>query len=91
MPLEVSAGATPNPNALKLTLNRIVAERGETYRGDPAAAQAPWAKALLAVPGIVGVFGVNNFISITKDPAARWEVIVPAAEAALRHVFNEGA
>lgn len=86
-PLTIASGGTPNPNALKLTLNRTVAERGESYRGDPSAAGAPWAKVLLAIPGVVGVYGVNNFISVNKEPAASWEAIVPAAEAALKQVF----
>ena len=87
-PLEILVSATPNPHAVKLTLNRVVATQGQTYR-DAATAQAPWAKALLGIPGVVGVFGVNNFISINKQSNASWEQIVPEAEQALRRVFAE--
>lgn len=31
-PLEISVQGTPNPNAAKFTLNRIVAAQGKTYR-----------------------------------------------------------
>lgn len=87
-PLEILVGATPNPNAVKFTLNRTVASQGETYRGDPAAVSAPWAKALLGIPGVVGVFGIGNFISVNKQPDAAWEAIIPQAEEGLRQVYG---
>ena len=85
-PLTIRIDPTPNPNAMKLTLNRPVAVKGETYRD--AATAAPWAKALLGIPGVLGVYGVNTFISVNKTPDADWSVIVPTAEAALRQVFQ---
>ena len=86
-PLTIGVSPTPNPNALKFTLNRAVSDRGLTYR-DAVSAETPWAKALLAIPGIVGVFGIHAFISVNKQPEASWEAIVPQAEAALRRVFQ---
>lgn len=86
--LEIAVSGTPNPHAVKFTLNRTVSAQGKTYRGDPAAAaDAPWAKALLSIPGIVGVYGVNNFISMNKQPEVEWDAILPQAEEALRRVF----
>ena len=87
-PLEILVGGTPNPHAVKVTLNRTVASKGETYRGDPAAVSAPWAKALLGIPGVVEVFGLNNFISVKKTPDADWEAIIPKAEAGLREAYG---
>ncbi len=86
-PLEILVEGTPNPNAVKFTLNRTVATKGETYRGDPTNIPAPWAKALLSIPGVIGVFGINNFISVNKTPETDWDAIVPQAEAALKGVF----
>ena len=86
-PLQISVSPTPNPNALKLTLNRVVSEQGRTFRAG-APAEAPWAQTLLSIAGIVAVYGVNNFISINKQPDASWDAIVPQAEAALRQVFQ---
>lgn len=88
-PLEILVGGTPNPNAVKFTLNRTVTTKGETYRGDPSAIGAPWAKALLSIPGVVGVFGINNFISVNKTPEASWEAIIPKAQEALRQVWGQ--
>ena len=86
-PLQISVSPTPNPNAIKLTLNRVVAMEGRTYRAG-AAADAAWAQALLSIAGIVAVYGVNNFISINKQPDASWDAIVPQAEAALQRAFQ---
>lgn len=86
--LEIVVDATPNPHAMKFTLNRTVAATGETYRGDPASVPVPWAKALLSIPGIVGVYGINRFISVSKQAEAAWDDIIPQAETALRGVFQ---
>jgi len=85
--LQIVVSPTPNPHALKLTLNRTVTAQGKTFRDAAAAASEPWAAALLGIPGIIGVYGVNNFISINKAQEAEWDAIVPQAEAELRNVF----
>ncbi len=87
-PLTIVCTETPNPDALKLTLNRTVAQEGKTYRGDPAAADAPWARALLSIPGVIGVYGVNNFIAVNKSPEADWQEIVAQAEPALKAIYG---
>jgi hypothetical protein len=85
-PLEIVPQATPNPNAAKFTLNRVVATQGTTYR-DAAAADVAWAKRLLGIPGVVQVFAINNFISVHKRPEADWNVIGPQVEQVLRDAF----
>lgn len=87
-PLTITVDPTPNPHAVKFTLNRTVAQKGETYRGDPATVPSPWAKALLQIPGLVGVYGINNFISVNKTPDATWEEILPRAQEALTEIFR---
>ena len=86
-PFIVRVEATPNPHAVKFVLNRSLGAQGRTFRGDPAAADAPWAKALLAIPGVIGLYGINSFISLNKQPDASWDTIVPQAQAALKQVF----
>jgi len=85
--LTIEVSGTPNPHAVKLTLNCLITTRGETYR-EMSTTTAPWAKALLEIPGVVAVYGINNFISINKQPEAAWEAIVPSAQAALKRVFQ---
>ena len=88
VPLEVTVEATPNPNAAKFTLNRVVSAQGKTYR-DAASADAGWAKALLSIPGVIQVFALNNFISVSKAPEADWAIIGPCVEQTLKQVFAE--
>ena len=85
-PLEISAQGTPNPNAVKFTLNRVVATQGTTYR-DGATANAEWANTLLGIDGVTQVFALQHFISITKTPTADWNVLGPQIEQVLRHAF----
>ena len=86
-PLEIVAEGTPNPNAAKFTLNRVVAQQGKTYR-DPAGADVEWARQLLEIGGVQQVFAVNNFISVTKSPATEWQAIAPRIEQVLRQAFQ---
>ena len=85
-PLDISVQGTPNPNAAKFTLNRVIATQGTTYR-DPAAADTEWAKQLLAIPGVTQVFAINNFISVNKTSEADWNTIGPQVERVLHSVF----
>ena len=100
--LEIAVQATPNPNAAKFTLNRVVAAQGTTYRlpaaptgestgtaqaGDAASAEAAWAQQLLGIPGVVQVFAINNFVSVNKAPDAAWDAIVPHVERVLQEAF----
>ncbi|MBI2103955.1 MAG: NifU N-terminal domain-containing protein [Candidatus Omnitrophica bacterium] len=100
--LEISVQGTPNPQAVKFTLNRTIAAQGRTYRlpaappgasagaaqaGDAASADAPWAGALLRIAGVTQVFALHNFISVTKAPEASWDAIVPQVERTLQQAF----
>lgn len=87
-PLEIVVQATPNPNAAKFVLNRTVATQGVTYR-DAAAAEAEWAKQLLGIPGVTQVFALNDFIAVTKQPDADWNVVGPQVERTLREAFGQ--
>lgn len=95
--LTIASHGTPNPNAVKFTLNRTVAAKGTTYRlpaapgaaqaGDAASAEAPWVKQLLALEGVTQVFTLNDFVSVTKSSGTDWNVVGPKIEAILRQAF----
>ena len=85
-PLEISVEGTPNPNAAKFTLNRVVATQGKTYR-DAASTDAEWAKQLLRIAGVTQVFALNNFVSVNKTPETDWNVITPQIEHVLKQAF----
>ncbi len=77
---------TPNPNAMKFdldvklpgTLNLASAE---------AAAGNPFAAAVFEVEGVQSLFGVNNFVTVTRKPGADWDVITAGVQkAAAEHL-----
>jgi hypothetical protein len=35
-------------------------------------------QALTAIPGVASIFGVVDFVTVTREPDADWDVIVPA-------------
>jgi hypothetical protein len=72
---------TPNPNALKFVLDTKL--DGMINVNAPAEADTPFAQAVLAVPGVAGLFGVNDFVTITRQDGAEWEPIVEAVTAAI--------
>ncbi len=83
-PLSVAVRQTPNENALKFVLNRRITEgRSQTFT-DPGAAASPLAKDLLGIAGVRQVFFLNDFITITRDEGADWQIIVPRAEGLIR-------
>jgi hypothetical protein len=76
---------TPNPNAMKCTLDVTLAERILANRGDDV--EDAFTAAVLAIPGVASVFGVNDFVTITRVPGADWDPIVCAVEdAAAKHL-----
>ena len=80
--------ATPNPNSLKFTADRVVWEgRAQTF-SDPAQAFAsPLARELLGVPGVRSVFFLRDFVTVTREGSAPWEPIVDQVQAILaRHL-----
>jgi hypothetical protein len=85
-PLDISVQGTPNPNATKFTLNRIVAAQGATYR-DRAAAEPVWARDMLGIPGVTQVFALQNFISVNKSAEADWSTIIPQVQRVLQGAF----
>ena len=73
MTVEVSISTTPNENAMKYTLNCNAIESGhKTYANAEAAEDSDVAKALFAIDGVTQVFLMADFISVTKNPEAKW-------------------
>ncbi len=86
-PLAIQVQGTPNPDAAKFTLNRVIATQGTTYRLSAPTPPAEWAQRILDIPGVVQIFTVNNFVSVTKRPDAQWSGIATEVERILRQAF----
>jgi len=84
-PIEVWTEPTPNPNALKFTLNRTVTEgRSKTYASPDAAEASPLAKKVIEIDGVKSIFFLNNFITVTRRPGSDWVAIARQVEERIR-------
>ena len=86
MPYKVrEAQPTPNPNALKLVLDHpIAADAPLSFLTPEAGVGHPLAEKLFAIPGIVGLLFLNDFVTINKAPTAKWADIRAKAERILK-------
>jgi len=77
---------TPNPDATKFTLDVTLPEMFNVADADQAAA-IPFARDVFAAGGVASVFGVNDFVTVTRQPGADWEPILAAVQdAAAAHL-----
>ena len=81
-------GTTPNPNSIRVGLAESRFAKPTTYRSAKDAAAEPLVEALFGIAGVTQVFTLNNFITITKDPAASWEKIEPKVAEVLMAKLN---
>jgi len=81
-------GTTPNPNSIRVGLAESKFAKPTTYRSAKDAAAEPLVEALFGIAGVTQVFTLNNFITITKDPAATWEKIEPKVAEVLMAKLN---
>ena len=71
---------TPNPDAMKFNLDVTL---GEMFNVTSAAdAEQPFAKAVFSAPGVVSLFGVNDFVTVTRASEAAWAPIIAAVQEA---------
>src|SRR2546428_13391449 len=65
---------------MKFTLDVTLPARIDTTRGEGD--ETPFVRAVLGVDGVASVFGVNDFVTVMRDPDTDWNTIVCAVEAA---------
>jgi hypothetical protein len=76
-----SASPTPNPNATKFTLDTTLPATFNVTSADAAVGNR-FAEDVFAAGGVASVFGVNDFVTVTRQPGADWGPIVAAVQAA---------
>lgn len=76
----VTPSATPNPNALKFTLDTTLPAMINVANADEAS--TPFERAVFAAPGVANLFGVNDFVTVTRTPGADWDPIIEAVASA---------
>ncbi|HYL51696.1 MAG TPA: NifU N-terminal domain-containing protein [Acidimicrobiia bacterium] len=66
---------------MKFTLS-VTLPSTMNVRSVHAAAGDKFAEAIFGVGGVASLFGVNDFVTVTREPDADWGPIVAAVEAA---------
>ena len=77
-----TVSTTPNPDAMKFTLDvKLPAMINISSAADAA---TPFERDVLAVPGVANLFGVNDFVTVTRVPGTDWDPILDAVHAAVK-------
>jgi hypothetical protein len=73
---------------MKFTLDLTLTDRIDPARGQGT--DNPFVQAVLAVEGVASVFGVNDFVTVMRDPGADWDPIVCAVQEAAAEHLQDG-
>ena len=74
----ITPEGTPNPNAVKFTLDRPATDRrSETFRAGSDPADSPLGAKIYALDGVTNVFLTADFVSVTKDAGIDWDELLP--------------
>lgn len=79
----VDVSPTPNPDAMKFTVDTRFDEMFTVSSADAASGAAPVAAAIFGVPGVASVFGTADFITVTRADGADWSDIEASVRAAV--------
>ena len=71
----------PNPDAMKFTLDVRLPER-LNFPDARSAAGHSFARQVFEADGVAALFGVNDFVTVTRTPGADWDPIITAVQAA---------
>lgn len=72
---------SPNPNALRFQLDTSLPSM-LTFNSATEAEGHPFAEEVFGAGGVASIFGVNDFVTVTRSPGADWNEIVSAVQAA---------
>ncbi|MFN8111105.1 MAG: NifU N-terminal domain-containing protein [Thermoleophilia bacterium] len=87
--VEVTPEGTPNPNAVKFTLDRPATDRrNETFRAGSDPEDSPLGARIFALDGVTNVFITSNFVSVNKESDVPWDELLPQVVAAIEEHFG---
>ena len=84
---------TPNPDSLRFDVDgaTLTEERQLAFHSAREAEGHGLASALFRIRGVESLLMVGHWVTVTKHPAADWDLLVEAIEAALREHVGERA
>ena len=88
--MTIRSSPTPNPNSLKFEVEgATLVERGLLAYHSPHEAQGDaLASELFALRGVHSLMIVPEFVTVTKHPAADWDLLSEGVERVLRDHLN---
>ena len=87
----ILAEPTPNPETIKLILDRAVAAHGPAdFPSVEKAEKSPLAKRIFALGDVTGVFFGANFVTVTRKPETDWDELIEKSKGAIRAHFASG-
>ncbi len=75
--------ATPNPNAAKFVLDRMISEQPVSFFNAEAARDHPIASRLFEIPGVSSLLLLGDFVTVNKQADAKWSTIKPQVKKVL--------
>src|SRR5437016_4104306 len=89
--LNIYAEQTPNPETMKFVFNKmILPDKAADFPSRERAEEAPLAKGLFEFSFVNGVFIMNNFVTITRQPGVEWDQIIPILKEYLKAYIEAG-
>ncbi|HEX8322802.1 MAG TPA: NifU N-terminal domain-containing protein [Tepidisphaeraceae bacterium] len=82
---------TPNPNALKYSLDGKICETPVSFFKAEDGRDHPVASRLFAISGVDSVLLLHDFVTINKSAAAKWKDITPAVKKVLNGLDESAA
>ncbi len=89
--MTISSRPTPNPNSLKFVVSgaRLVESGMLAYHSLQEAAESELGSDLFALRGVESLLIVPDFVTVTKHPAADWDLLAEGVERVLAEHLSE--
>ena len=71
----IEVQATPNPNARKFMLDRVISPQPISFFKAEAAVGHPLAAKLFEIGGVTSLLLLGDFVTVNKQPQAKWSAI----------------
>ncbi|MDA1353943.1 MAG: NifU family protein [bacterium] len=89
--INITAAPTPNPNTIKFMPPESFFDGGTIDFPTRSKAEGNLLpEELFSIDGVVGVMVGSNFVSVTKDGAARWEDVLEDIRSVLDEIVGSG-
>ena len=72
---------SPSPNALRFQLD-VTLDETMSFASAAEAEDNEFAQEVFAAGGVASIFGVNDFVTVSRSPGADWDPIIEAVQKA---------